>query len=59
MLQNGLFSSSSLFSVCMISYHHILHGSRAYSAAELKKKLIGKKYPHEIIDRVINDFQIR
>ncbi|XP_010500239.1 PREDICTED: uncharacterized protein LOC104777648 [Camelina sativa] len=34
-------------------------GLRAYSAAELKKKLIGKKYPLEIVDRVINDFQIR
>lgn len=35
-----------------------LHGPRAYSAAELKKKLIGKKYPLEIVDRVISDFQI-
>ncbi|XP_010487074.1 PREDICTED: uncharacterized protein LOC104765101 [Camelina sativa] len=34
-------------------------GLRAYSAAELKKKLIGKKYPLETVDRVINDFQIR
>ncbi|EOA30979.1 hypothetical protein CARUB_v10014125mg [Capsella rubella] len=34
-------------------------GLRAYSVAELKKKLIGKKYPLEIVDSVINDFQIR
>ncbi|KAG7577059.1 Regulatory protein RecX [Arabidopsis thaliana x Arabidopsis arenosa] len=34
-------------------------GLRAYSAADLKKKLIGKKYPLEVVDRVINDFQIR
>ncbi|ESQ48699.1 hypothetical protein EUTSA_v10020892mg [Eutrema salsugineum] len=34
-------------------------GLRAYTAVELKKKLIGKKYPLEIVDRVINDFQHR
>ncbi|CAH8348977.1 unnamed protein product [Eruca vesicaria subsp. sativa] len=34
-------------------------GVRAYTAVELKKKLIGKKYPLEIVDRVINDFQHR
>lgn len=34
-------------------------GLRAYTAAELKKKLIGKKYPLEIVDKVINDFQHR
>ncbi|KAG7581771.1 Regulatory protein RecX [Arabidopsis suecica] len=34
-------------------------GLRAYSAADLKKKLMGKKYPLEVVDRVINDFQIR
>ncbi|CAA7016330.1 unnamed protein product [Microthlaspi erraticum] len=34
-------------------------GLRAYTAVELKKKLIGKKYPNEIADRVINDFQNR
>ncbi|CAN6968415.1 unnamed protein product [Brassica oleracea var. botrytis] len=34
-------------------------GLRAYTAAELKKKLIGKKYPLEIVDKVINDFQRR
>ncbi|CAH8260306.1 unnamed protein product [Arabidopsis lyrata] len=34
-------------------------GLRAYSAADLKKKLMGKKFPLEVVDRVINDFQIR
>jgi SOS response regulatory protein OraA/RecX len=34
-------------------------GLRAYSAADLKKKLIGKKYPIEVVDKVIDDFQIR
>ncbi|CAH2053840.1 unnamed protein product [Thlaspi arvense] len=34
-------------------------GLRAYTAVELKKKLIAKKYPLEIVDRVINDFQHR
>ncbi|KAJ0242416.1 Regulatory protein RecX family protein [Hirschfeldia incana] len=34
-------------------------GLRAYTAVELKKKLIGKKYPLEIVDKVINDFQHR
>lgn len=34
-------------------------GLRAYTASELKKKLIGKKYPLEIVDSVINDFQHR
>ncbi|KAF8052431.1 hypothetical protein N665_1559s0003 [Sinapis alba] len=34
-------------------------GLRAYTAVELKKKLIGKKYPLEIVDSVINDFQHR
>ncbi|CAL9220641.1 unnamed protein product [Arabidopsis halleri] len=34
-------------------------GLRAYSAADLKKKLMGKKYPLEVVDRVIDDFQIR
>ncbi|CAN8259521.1 unnamed protein product [Cochlearia groenlandica] len=34
-------------------------GLRSYSAVELKKKLIGKKYPLEIVDKVINDFQHR
>lgn len=34
-------------------------GLRAYTAAELKKKLIAKKYPLDIVDKVINDFQHR
>ncbi|EYU27470.1 hypothetical protein ABFS82_13G155400 [Erythranthe guttata] len=36
-----------------------LLGSRAYTALELKKKLQGKRFPIEIIDAVITDFQSR
>ncbi|XP_010523596.1 PREDICTED: uncharacterized protein LOC104801913 isoform X2 [Tarenaya hassleriana] len=36
-----------------------LLGLRAYSAAELKKKLIGKRFPPEIVDGVIKDFHYR
>ncbi|KAG8385990.1 hypothetical protein BUALT_Bualt03G0102500 [Buddleja alternifolia] len=36
-----------------------LLASRAYTALELKKKLQGKRYPLEIVDAVLTDFQIR
>ncbi|CAI9295390.1 unnamed protein product [Lactuca saligna] len=36
-----------------------LLGARAYTALELKKKLIGKKFSHEVVNAVISDFQNR
>ncbi|KAL3821154.1 hypothetical protein ACJIZ3_007059 [Penstemon smallii] len=36
-----------------------LLANRAYTALELKKKLQGKRYPLEIVDAVITDFQSR
>lgn len=55
------FSPLSFSLKCVISIYFCFScmASRAYTAAELKKKLIGKKYPLEIVDKVINDFQHR
>ncbi|XP_023728357.1 uncharacterized protein LOC111876065 isoform X2 [Lactuca sativa] len=36
-----------------------LLGARAYTALELKKKLIGKKFSDEVVNAVISDFQNR
>ncbi|XP_024965401.1 uncharacterized protein LOC112505700 isoform X2 [Cynara cardunculus var. scolymus] len=36
-----------------------LLAARAYTALELKKKLLGKKFSHEVINAVISDFQNR
>ncbi|KAI3769115.1 hypothetical protein L6452_00214 [Arctium lappa] len=36
-----------------------LLAARAYTALELKKKLLGKKFSHEVVNAVISDFQNR